>query len=59
MTAYDVDFNTEVTGGHARFFSSAEDVSIAIKKDDADPIGSRDRGIRARRTWRPRTVGTT
>lgn len=36
VTAFDVDFNTEVTSGHARFFSSAEDVSIAIKKDDVE-----------------------
>ena len=32
VTAFDVDFNREVTNGHARFFGSAEDVSLAIEK---------------------------
>lgn len=45
ITAFDVDFNTEVTSGQARFFSSAEDVSIAIKTDDSDPAGCHDRGV--------------
>ncbi len=47
VTAFDVDFNTEVTAGHARFFASAEDVSIAIKSDDSDPEGCFRRGLAA------------
>jgi glycosyltransferase involved in cell wall biosynthesis len=34
VTAYDVNFNREVTGGHARFFSSISDVAGAISADD-------------------------
>ncbi|WP_216658514.1 DUF1972 domain-containing protein [Nocardioides sp. zg-1230] len=49
VTAFDVDFNTEVTGGHARFFSSAEDVSIAIKKDDVDGEVCEARGAAGQR----------
>lgn len=48
VTAFDVAFNTEVTAGHARFFGSAEDVSIAIKMDDTDAIGCKDRGAAGR-----------
>ncbi|WP_439937232.1 DUF1972 domain-containing protein [Nocardia sp. N13] len=48
VTAFDVDFNTEVTGGHARFFASAEDVSFAIKQDDLDLMRTGARGIAGR-----------
>jgi hypothetical protein len=37
VTAYDVVFNREVTGGHARFFLSAADVTEAIDGDEKDP----------------------
>jgi hypothetical protein len=49
VTAFDVDFNTEVTGGHARFFGSAEDVSVAIKQDDVDRVACEARGIAGQR----------
>jgi hypothetical protein len=45
VTAFDVDFNTEVTGGHARFFGSAEDVSVALKRDDVDRVACEARGL--------------
>lgn len=44
VTAFDVNFNAEVTAGHARFFTTAEDVALAIKEDDDDPLGAVDRG---------------
>lgn len=44
VTAFDVSFNTEVTGGHARYFASAEDAAVAIKRDDNDPDGAQIRG---------------
>jgi glycosyltransferase involved in cell wall biosynthesis len=44
ITAYDVNFNAEVTAGHARFFTTADDVAVAIKEDDTDPLGAVDRG---------------
>ena len=49
VTAFDVDFNTEVTAGHARFFGSAEDVSIAIKSDDVDRDVCEARGMSGQR----------
>ncbi|MCW2797038.1 MAG: hypothetical protein JWM79_2535 [Nocardioides sp.] len=45
VTAFDVNFNREVTAGHARFFASAEDVADAIREDDADPRGAEKRGL--------------
>lgn len=33
-TAFDVSFNREVTGGHARFFSTTEDLRLCIEADD-------------------------
>lgn len=44
VTAFDVNFNREVTAGHARFFSDAESVRGQIAADDADPDGARKRG---------------
>jgi len=44
VTAFDVNFNVEVTAGHARFFTSSEDVAVAIKRDDDDPLAARGRG---------------
>jgi len=44
VTAFDVNFNAEVTAGHARFFTTAEDVAVAIKGDDEDQLGAEDRG---------------
>lgn len=49
VTAFDVAFNTEVTSGQARFFGSAEDVSIAIKRDDTEPAEACRRGLEGRR----------
>jgi glycosyltransferase involved in cell wall biosynthesis len=43
VTAFDVSFNREVTDGHARFFSTADDVAAAIAADDADPDSARER----------------
>jgi len=45
VTAFDVDFNSEVTAGHARFFGTSEDVALAIKQDDADSSGCTERGL--------------
>jgi len=44
VTAYDVNFNIEVTAGHARFFCTSEDVAMAIKEDDDDPSSACERG---------------
>ena len=44
VTAYDVNFNREVTAGHARFFSDPATVAAEIRGDDADPEGARKRG---------------
>lgn len=48
VTAYDVNFNREVTAGHARFFTDPLSASEAITADDADPQGAVDRGRRGR-----------
>ena len=48
VTAFDVNFNHEVTNGHARFFTSPDDVALAIKADDTDAEGSRARGVAGR-----------
>lgn len=37
VTAFDVNFNREVTAGHARFFDDTESVSRAIGSDDQTP----------------------
>lgn len=44
VTAYDVNFNREVTAGHARFFTDPESVAAAITADDLDPEGAAHRG---------------
>jgi glycosyltransferase involved in cell wall biosynthesis len=44
VTAFDVNFNREVTAGHARFFGDASAVAAAIKADDADPASAIGRG---------------
>jgi glycosyltransferase involved in cell wall biosynthesis len=45
VTAYDVNFNREVTNGHARFFVSPGDVTAAIEADENDPATSLGRGL--------------
>lgn len=44
VTAFDVNFNREVTAGHARFFTDPDSVSTQIRADDADPNGAKERG---------------
>ena len=44
MSAYDVVFNREVTAGHARFFTCADEVAQNIRADDADPESAAKRG---------------
>lgn len=44
VTAYDVNFNREVTAGHARFFHDPTSVATALEADDADPEGAAERG---------------
>ena len=44
VTAYDVNFNREVTAGHARFFADPASVTSAILADEADPGDARRRG---------------
>lgn len=46
VTAFNVDFNTEVTAGNARYFDAPDTVAIAIRADDADQEKSRERGCR-------------
>jgi glycosyltransferase involved in cell wall biosynthesis len=45
VTAYDVNFNREVTAGHARFFGDADSVSRAIVADDQAPDTAIERGM--------------
>lgn len=44
VTAFDVDFNHEVTAGHARFFDDSTSVAGAITADEADPGTAAGRG---------------
>jgi len=44
VTAFDVNFNCEVTAGNARFFGLADDVADALRADDADPMDAARRG---------------
>jgi len=44
VTAFDVNFNREVTAGHARFFGDAPSVTAAIQADDRDPEKAIARG---------------
>lgn len=48
VTAYDVVFNREVTGGHARLFTSPHDIAAALAADEADPGGAAERGAKGR-----------
>jgi glycosyltransferase involved in cell wall biosynthesis len=48
VTAYDVVFNREVTAGHARYFSTPEQVRTAVEADEADEAGARERGTAGR-----------
>ena len=49
VTAYDVNFNREVTAGHARFFTDPASVAAAIAADDAEPAGAAARGAEGQR----------
>ncbi|WP_327432508.1 DUF1972 domain-containing protein [Streptomyces sp. NBC_01236] len=44
VSAYDVNFNREVTGGNARFFAHVDDVTMAIRADDRDVEAALMRG---------------
>lgn len=44
VSAYDVVFNREVTGGHAQFFVDAVGVANSLEQDEADPARSVMRG---------------
>lgn len=44
VTAYDVNFNQEVTDGHARFFATPADVADSIRADEEDREAARKRG---------------
>lgn len=44
VTAFDVNFNREVTDGHARFFTTCHDVAAAIREDDANAEAAATRG---------------
>jgi glycosyltransferase involved in cell wall biosynthesis len=44
VTAFDVNFNREVTAGNARFFTDSSDVTRAVGADDDDPSGASLRG---------------
>lgn len=44
VTAFDVNFNYEVTDGHARFFSTPAEVRSAVIADNADPASAQLRG---------------
>lgn len=44
VTAFDVNFNREVTDGHARFFDDPVSLTSAILADDDDPEAAAQRG---------------
>lgn len=44
VTAFDVSFNHEVTGGHARFFAGPAESGSAVVADERDPATARVRG---------------
>ena len=48
ITAHDNVFTREVTGGHARFFTTEQGVAAAVEADEADPAVARARGERGR-----------
>jgi glycosyltransferase involved in cell wall biosynthesis len=43
VTAWDVVFNREVTGGLGRFVANADDVAAALVADEEDPAGTKER----------------
>ena len=49
VTAFDVNFNREVTAGNARFFEDPASVATAIRADDQDPDGAAARGAEGQR----------
>ena len=49
VIAYDVNFNREVVGGHARYFTSTADVAREIELAEADPDGCEARGLALQR----------
>jgi glycosyltransferase involved in cell wall biosynthesis len=56
VTAFDVDFNREVTGEGGRFFSTPSQVVVALEEDERAPGAVQSRGRRAKehalRTYR-------
>jgi glycosyltransferase involved in cell wall biosynthesis len=48
VTAFDVNFNREVTAGNARFFSDAAGVARCLRADEADTEGTAARGLAGR-----------
>jgi glycosyltransferase involved in cell wall biosynthesis len=44
VTAFDVNFNREVSAGHARFFDDASSVAAALRADEQDPDDAVARG---------------
>jgi glycosyltransferase involved in cell wall biosynthesis len=44
VTAWDVVFNREVTGGLARFVADADAVAAALAEDEDDPAETKERG---------------
>lgn len=44
VTAYDVNFNREVTAGHASFFSDPQTAGEAMSADEKDPESAVERG---------------
>lgn len=47
VIAYDVNFNREVTGGHLKAFTGADDVARAIEEAESDPASSSQRALQA------------
>lgn len=48
ITAFDVNFNREVTGGNARFFTTSEELARILASDEQDPLGVKRRAAAAR-----------
>jgi glycosyltransferase involved in cell wall biosynthesis len=48
VLAFDVDFNREVAGDAARYFTDAADVAAVVEAAEADPQGMSAAGERAR-----------
>jgi hypothetical protein len=47
-SVYDVVFNREVAGDHARLWTTPADVRDAVAADEADVEGARERGVKGR-----------